>query len=594
MIKWIKLFFSVTILIMLVLVILPYVIPLHHYKSQITQLIQNKTGYRVSLNGEIIWHILPKLHIIANDIIIEQEEKQKLATLDQITFSLSWLPLLKNTLHFTKIELNQVTLDIIKNKAGQFNVMQTAFDTIKNPEITTNSQPTIHWKTEQLICNTVNIHYENQQENRVVLIKNASINLHLLPHHKKPISTNLSLQIINPDIKLDMQLKSIGKLDFDKNHYILDQIQLTCKTSNQQTPFDLTGRLSFINNQLLFDLTGSTLNLKDYWTPVENTTIESSKLLHLLQRNKTQPLIPIHFIKHLNTEGFLKLNALTIDATTLTNSSINLKAFEGMITISNLETHLYDGFLKATAQINTKSATPQYLAQASITDMNIQNITENIQTLPQCTGKANIDFNLQSQGMTQTALTSNLNGVFKIQINDGLFLNFSMDHIVSQAIESLKGQILSSSKSKILPASKNDHSHFKQLKSSWIIENGIAKNRDFVANMHQFTLTGNGLVNLKNKKIDYFLTAKMISNNNQEQTSLIAEEYSDIILPIRCKSTWFGFKRSLCGLDFNRLKRVAVPLIKQVIHKKLEDKLDLEVKSKLEKSEEPKESQVDI
>ncbi len=568
MAKWIKWVFSTVIGIILLSLMLPHLISLNDYKTQITHMIHEKTGYHFIFDHDINWRILPNIQVTANNIRAYIEKEEPLAKFDHIIFSIQWLPLLTQQLHFKHIEIQGTHINIEKNKTGQFNFIPVM--NIENPTPAPEhylATTQMLWNIEQLSFKNVTLNYEDKQDNRSVVIQEAEFNINPSTHNKISIASKLSLQTTNPDIKLITQIQGQGLFDLTKKYYEFNEIKLTCQSPIEQDPFILTGQVNIDKDRLSFNLQGSTLNPKDYWTPAESAAPGNSKLFQLLGRTKSPSIIPIELIKHLNFDGLLTLEKLVIEPITLQQASIDMSASEGILTVSNLNANFYNGILRANVQANVQKSMPQFSLNANMQQVNLQSLVNSIESLPNLTGKADIDLNLNTQGNTQPMLLANLNGELTTRIKQGSFLDFKLQQVICQTIDNFKNQSISA-------PIQEDATGFTQLTSKWIIENGIAKNQDLIMNTDSFELTGNGMVNLKNKTVEYYLGAQLKQKTSQTRNCQISSEYTDIIWPLKCKGSFENSKKSLCGLDIKRIKRLVFPFIRQVINKKSEEAVE--------------------
>ena len=118
-------------------------------------------------------------------------------------------------------------------------------------------------------------------------------------------------------------------------------------------------------------------------------------------------------------------------------------------------------------------------------------------------GKANMDFDIVSQGESQKQMMTNLSGRGVTKFSDGAVRGIN----IAQMFRNLTGNVLSGwSKSK---AEKTD---FSALDASFAIVRGIATNKDLKMIGPLVRITGAGLVSMPAQKLDYKVEPKVVAS----------------------------------------------------------------------------------
>lgn len=97
----------------------PLLIDLNAQKPRITALIEEATGHRVSLGGDIRFGLLPVPEVSVRDIVVEGEgaETPQLARIDQLDLRLALLPLLGGAIDVSEIRLGHPVVTLVEAAA---------------------------------------------------------------------------------------------------------------------------------------------------------------------------------------------------------------------------------------------------------------------------------------------------------------------------------------------------------------------------------------------------------------------------------------------------------------------------------------------
>lgn len=292
-----------------------------------------------------------------------------------------------------------------------------------------------------------------------------------------------------------------------------------------------------------------------------------------------QPVIPVDALKGLNLAGKMTLQKLTAKKAELTDVTLDVTAKGGLVKVKNLSAKLYEGKFNQQLTIDVRGKQPTIKANNQLAGVQVQPLLTNLADVNQVSGAGNISSQLNTKGLTVSALTQQLNGVVKFQVTKGQFTGVNVDKLVCKAVSKIR-------KEKMTDKTWEDNTQFKSLKGQFIIRNGVAKNDDLVAALNQMKLSGDGQVDLVQQALDYHLGLTILGQTSDlgDQACRINERYADIRWPLRCKGK-FSQKEGLCGLDNDRMKDVAKGILKaelqRKLDKKLEDKLGDKLKDKL-------------
>jgi AsmA protein len=276
-----------------------------------------------------------------------------------------------------------------------------------------------------------------------------------------------------------------------------------------------------------------------------------------------QPL-DLAALKKLNLEGGLRIGALKIANVKLSQVRLDVKAHNGLLTISPLSTNLYQGSMNGSLKVNAQT-TPHIAINQNLSGINIAPLLKDAANFDTLEGKGNVALNLAAQGNTISALKKALNGSMSLNLTDGAIkgINIAKTLRDAQGILSMKGATAQTQS-----VNKAEKTDFSELKASFKVNNGVAHNDDLLIKSPLLRLSGNGDINIGNDTINYLANATLAKTLKGQGGKDIV---GGITVPVRLSGPFNNLKYTL---DFGAM---ASNVVKQKIEAKKE-----EIKTKLQ------------
>ncbi|RFC34669.1 MAG: AsmA protein [Candidatus Nitrotoga sp. LAW] len=269
-------------------------------------------------------------------------------------------------------------------------------------------------------------------------------------------------------------------------------------------------------------------------------------------------------LKKLNIEGGLRIGALKIANVKLSQVRLDVKAQNGLITISPLSTNLYQGSMNGSLKVNAQ-ATPHIAINQNLNGINIAPLLKDVANFDTLEGKGNVALNLATQGNTMSALKKALNGSMSLNLADGAVKGINIAKTLREAQGMLSMKDATTQTQSVNKAEKTD---FSELKASFKINNGLAHNDDLLLKSPLLRLSGNGDINIGNDTINYLANATLAKTLKGQGGKDIV---GGITVPVRLSGPFNDLKYTL---DFGAM---ASNVVKQKIEAKKE-----EIKTKLQ------------
>ena len=341
--------------------------------------------------------------------------------------------------------------------------------------------------------------------------------------------------------------------------------------------FNIKGFLNVANlktKAIEFKFNGNNLNLDNYLPEVtSNAAAKSAGESKLRAVENEQPLIPEELLKSLNIKGAINLSSLMVKRLKFDKPFIMLNGSNSRLE-TKLKSIFYQGRINMDGVIDVKTkGIPKLRSVASFKGINLQDMATSLHELKTVQGTINADVNIHTQGQLKSILTKNLNGTVMLGIDEGAFTEANFDKMVCESIAKIR-------KKNIQKTDWGRSTKFKTLGGTFVISNGVVRNKDLTASLSNLNLKGDGNINLVEQSIDYHIGLNIRGNEalDSDPACQVNKDYLDVTWPIRYKGQ-LGMQRF--SIDSERLASTIASLAKKDIKSKIGEEIDKKVKGPL-------------
>ncbi len=171
------------------------------YKQTIINLVQEKTGRTLTLDGDISMTFWPKLGIDLGRVSLTEQASQKpFASVAMATISLAILPLLQKKIVVGTVYLDGVLATLIQHADGSSN-----FDDLFDGD----SNTTFSYDIDGLIVKNSHLDYVNEASNTLIQLSNLSIKTgHILQDQAVDLATDFLLEAQAAKLKTKVNLQA--------------------------------------------------------------------------------------------------------------------------------------------------------------------------------------------------------------------------------------------------------------------------------------------------------------------------------------------------------------------------------------------------
>jgi len=287
------------------------------------------------------------------------------------------------------------------------------------------------------------------------------------------------------------------------------------------------------------------------------------------ESSSDEPL-PLDSLRLIDTHAQLSVESVIIDVHEITDVKMDLRAVEGVLTLSQLSGTLHEGRLAMDATLNGRLSNAKVDMRGALTGLNIASALTAMDTDPIAGGLANLDFTLTGSGATQNALIEGLTGPITLTTEAVELKGIGVEKMLCQAVALVNQESLSAA----LP----QNSAFKALRADLTLKEGKLRLNPLTAELEGVSLKGDGDIDLISQDLSAVFSARLSPDLAElDPACAINERYTDIDWPVQCEGNISGDPAKWCGVDTAAIiESVATKEVKRTAKKeatKLLDKL---------------------
>ncbi|WP_419534282.1 AsmA family protein [Endozoicomonas sp.] len=257
---------AVVLLGVIAAALLPRFIDPNQYRDEITQLVYDQSGLKVSINGPIGWSIFPWVGLSLEDVSVEGANSSKLAQLGSAGVSVKLIPLLSKRIEMQTLELKGLELTLVKNAKGKGN-WQVSAPKYSEQQTSGRQEPSPTSKSEtgssplKLDIASVNvsgllISYDDLQSKQKYIIDQASLTTGAI-RNQQPFDFEMKAHITTPDLVVNSLIRGEMTFNLEAGRYDIQNLKVSAtpdldkgeslsivgNVQYQQTPMLVKGNL---------------------------------------------------------------------------------------------------------------------------------------------------------------------------------------------------------------------------------------------------------------------------------------------------------------------------------------------------------------
>jgi len=275
-------------------------------------------------------------------------------------------------------------------------------------------------------------------------------------------------------------------------------------------------------------------------------------------------------LKSLNLAGELRVGTLIASGVTLSDLRFNVKAAGGKAEINPFFARLYGGSTRGAVTVNAH--TNAFAVQQTMSSVAIGPLLRDSLDQDLLDGRGTVELDLKARGDTVGALTRTLSGTASVALKDGAVKGINLAQSMRNA-----GDLLSLKRNRETAASPTKKTDFSDLRASFVIDKGKARNDDLSLRSPFIRLNGKGDIDIVDSSLDYLANVTLVATSSGQDGKGISD-LAGIRVPVRVSGPMTALKYKL---QFSDAIADQSRKLMKAEQKKLEKKLESELMEKL-------------
>lgn len=530
------------------------------FRSYMVQQVQQRSGYQLTIDGDLRWHVWPKLSILAGRMSLTAPgAAQPVVSADNMRLDVNLLPLLSHQLSVSQVMLKNAIVRVTPDSAAR--APENAPRAPHNSEPTSSagwsfdidnlqlSDSLLIWQQpggDAFTFRNLNLDMEQDQsriatiglttsltrnQRTAVLTLKGQLDKSRYPHQLSgqvaQVDYNLTGASLPPEgIKGTLSFQ--GNWDLDKNRFDVSNLKLTANDSvlSGRAEGELTPP-----QKLALDLHASALNM-------DNLLFISTLTQQMSGQNSQIAPAPVIADQPEPTNADSPLNDIDLDLSLQADSAVwrglnltklSLKAVnqQGLVTFSTLSGNVGQGSFSVPGSIDIRQPVTQVAFTPVLNQIAIQPLLKALALPPSLQGTLSLKGELSGENLTLADAKRSWQGKADIQAHDLKLAQLDLQQMVRSAVARVSDRVSSDSQA--------SGQGIEQVSGQLAMKNGLLTLSHLDGGGKALTLRGEGRINLVQQQLDVTLGLTLSDWRGDE--NLVAA-LSDQVIPFRIYGSW--------------------------------------------------------
>ncbi|WP_205953345.1 outer membrane assembly protein AsmA [Pantoea stewartii] len=530
------------------------------FRSYMVQQVQQRSGYQLTIDGDLRWHVWPKLSILAGRMSLTAPgAAQPVVSADNMRLDVNLLPLLSHQLSVSQVMLKNAIVRVTPDSAAR--APENAPRAPHNSEPTSSagwsfdidnlqlSDSLLIWQQpggDAFTFRNLNLDMEQDQsriatiglttsltrnQRTAVLTLKGQLDKSRYPHQLSgqvaQVDYNLTGVSLPPEgIKGTLSFQ--GNWDLDKNRFDVSNLKLTANDSvlSGRAEGELTPP-----QKLALDLHASALNM-------DNLLFISTLTQQLSGQNSQIAPAPVIADQPEPTNADSPLNDIDLDLSLQADSAVwrglnltklSLKAVnqQGLITFSTLSGNVGQGSFSVPGSIDIRQPVTQVAFTPVLNQIAIQPLLNALALPPSLQGTLSLKGELSGENLTLADAKRSWQGKADIQAHDLKLAQLDLQQMVRSAVARVSDRVSSDSQA--------SGQGIEQMSGQLAMKNGLLTLSHLDGGGKALTLRGEGRINLVQQQLDVTLGLTLSDWRGDEK---LVAALSDQVIPFRIYGSW--------------------------------------------------------
>ena len=573
----------------------------NNYRGFISDTVKDKTGYELTIDGNLRWHIWPQISILTDSVKLSDiDAKKPILTADNMRLDVELFPLFSKKLEVKNVFIKSAIINITDESKGQVYKHKAEQQPTTDDTQTTQTKQQKESSKWAFTLNKLEVSDSTVVlQNKDDFINFRNINLAIIQKSDKKIAIDVKGNIDRnqqnfsyvADADVDLALfpeKAI--IDLKKFDYTYKGVAIPTK----ELKGNLKGVINYLHNSK--QLTSKDLSFsvnENYFSGAFNANFDKKPYIDLtvtsnelnltpfLEKDKktnenitiqqTPPVVSnvtkvdneLNFLNSFNAKAKLDIKKLNVNKMILNNINVALANNDGVTTFQNIGFDFAKGHIAATGMANGKQKYTQIKLVPKITNIDLNTFFNQIETPNDLEGVFNASGDIEVNTLSGNKLLENLKGNLSINVTNAKLNKININSIIQNAATKYTKDVSATDNMK-------NYTEFSKISTDAYLNRGNLELTTLNALSPTLEIVdGSGKVGMSQKDLDINMNIKILGGWNGKSNTIA--KLQKLVIPLRI---YGQFSKLHYQLDIGQV-------IKDLFNDKLQESLD-KFRNKLE------------
>ncbi|OKP29565.1 outer membrane assembly protein AsmA [Serratia fonticola] len=574
------------------------------FRSYMIKKVEQSSGYHLTLEGDLRWHVWPQLSILAGRMTLTAPGAAAPAvSADNMRLDVKLLPLLSHQLYVKQVMLKNAVIRLtpdsaeqsqpdapiapVGNQADDSSGSLWKFD-IDNLRVVDSLLIWQRANNEQINVRDINLALQQNEKHQAQIELSSRVNrdqrdlsfnlaanldLQQFPRQIGAQVTQFSYQLEGADI-LAGAIKGEGSVQavYQQAEQQIALSQLMLSANDSQLTGSVSAQLGPVPAYIL-DLGATQLNLDTLsgWqtkTPDEEKLSQPVTASPVIANQADDPQQNLQVLRDFNAQLKLKADQVTYRGMSINQLAVQANNQQGLMTVTTLSGKLAGGDFSLPGSMDVRADKPLINLQPQLRHMELGEVLKAFDMPLALTGTFNMQGDLSGDRLNATAFERRWQGTAELSMQNAQLHGLNIQQLIQQAVarndSSVRGE-----------DNNQRYTTVQQMSAKASLSKGQITLSELQAESPVMSLTGSGTVNMPGKQCD--LTMNVLVTGGWQGNNALIAQLRETPIPLRVYGPWEQLNYQL--------------QVDQLLRKKLQDRAKDALNKWAEKNKGPQDGQ---
>lgn len=535
------------------------------FRSYMIKKVEQSSGYHLTLEGDLRWHVWPQLSILAGRMTLTAPGAAAPAvSADNMRLDVKLLPLLSHQLYVKQVMLKNAVIRLTPdsaeqsqpdapiapggNQADDSSGSLWKFD-IDNLRVVDSLLIWQRANNEQINVRDINLTLQQNEKHQAQIELSSRVNrdqrdlsfnlaanldLQQFPRQIGAQVTQFSYQLEGADI-LAGAIKGEGSVQavYQQASQQIALSQLMLSANDSQLTGSVSAQLGPVPAYIL-ELGATQLNLDTLsgWqtkTPDEEKLSQPVTASPVIANQADDPQQNLQVLRDFNAQLKLKADQVTYRGMSINQLAVQANNQQGLMTVTTLSGKLAGGDFSLPGSMDVRADKPLINLQPQLRHIELGEVLKAFDMPLALTGTFNMQGDLSGDRLNATAFERRWQGTAELSMQNAQLHGLNIQQLIQQAVarndSSVRGE-----------DNNQRYTTVQQMSAKASLSKGQITLSELQAESPVMSLTGSGTVNMPGKQCD--LTMNVLVTGGWQGNNALIAQLRETPIPLRVYGPW--------------------------------------------------------